>query len=136
MLASGTVLVYEEKASGVKRWTDAVRWSPSRVMNNYLIYRQLVRAWKPEENMTAVNPSCSTKRKRKENAEHSVTKASGNINDSDDEYGTSSFDGTRLREVDFEGKVYANFAQNLSSAQQRRFCGSLIDSYEFKEGDL
>jgi hypothetical protein len=42
MLTSGTVLVYEENASGLKRWTYAVHWSPSRVMNNYLIYCRTV----------------------------------------------------------------------------------------------
>ncbi|KAF1850916.1 uncharacterized protein K460DRAFT_23871 [Cucurbitaria berberidis CBS 394.84] len=106
MLTSGTVLVYEENASGIKRWTDAVHWSPSRVMNNCLIYRQLVRALKPEEKRTALNPSCGTKRKRK------------------------------TGDADSMNKVYANFAQSLTPDQQRSFCGSLIDSYEFKEGGL
>jgi hypothetical protein len=127
MLTSGTVLVYEENASGIKRWTDAVHWSPSRVMNNCLIYRQLVRALKPEEKKTALNPSCGTKRKRKESAGPAVTKTGDNI--SEDEYEGALDD-------DATGKVYANFAQSLSPDQQRRFCGSLIDSYEFKEGGL
>src|SRR5690242_12405910 len=136
MLTSGTVLVYEENASGIKRWTDAVHWSPSRVMNNCLIYRQLMRALKPEEKKTALNPSCGTKRKRKESAGPSVTKLGDNVNNSDDEYENPSFDGALLGEPDAAGKVYANFAQSLTPDQQRRFCGSLIDSYEFKEGGL
>lgn len=136
MLTSGTVLVYEENASGIKRWTDAVHWSPSRVMNNCLIYRQLVRALKPEEKKTALNPSCGTKRKRKESAGSSVTKAGDNLNNSDDEYENPSYEGALPGDDDSAGKVYANFAQNLTPEQQRRFCGSLIDSYEFKEGGL
>ncbi|KAH6622214.1 Gti1/Pac2 family-domain-containing protein [Boeremia exigua] len=136
MLTSGTVLVYEENASGIKRWTDAVHWSPSRVMNNCLIYRQLMRALKPEEKKTALNPSCGTKRKRKESAGSSITKTGDHVNNSDDEYENPSFDGALLGEVDSAGKVYANFAQSLTPDQQRRFCGSLIDSYEFKEGGL
>ncbi|KAH7348086.1 camp independent regulatory protein [Pyrenochaeta sp. MPI-SDFR-AT-0127] len=136
MLTSGTVLVYEENASGIKRWTDAVHWSPSRVMNNCLIYRQLVRALKPEEKKTALNPSCGTKRKRKESAGPAMTKTGDNLNNSDDEYENPSFDGSLPGDADSLNKVYANFAQSLTPDQQRRFCGSLIDSYEFKEGGL
>ncbi|KAH7386890.1 Gti1/Pac2 family-domain-containing protein [Phaeosphaeria sp. MPI-PUGE-AT-0046c] len=136
MLTSGTVLVYEENASGIKRWTDAVHWSPSRVMNNCLIYRQLVRALKPEEKKTALNPSCGTKRKRKESIGPTITKSGDNIHTSDDEYENPSFEGAPTGDSDPATKVYANFAQNLTPDQQRRFCGSLIDSYEFKEGGL
>ncbi|CAO2649547.1 Nn.00g069320.m01.CDS01 [Neocucurbitaria sp. VM-36] len=136
MLTSGTVLVYEENASGIKRWTDAVHWSPSRVMNNCLIYRQLVRALKPEEKKTALNPSCGTKRKRKESAGPGVTKTGETITNSDDEYDDPLLDGSPDGDADSLNKVYANFAQSLTPDQQRRFCGSLIDSYEFKEGGL
>ncbi|KAH7122564.1 Gti1/Pac2 family-domain-containing protein [Dendryphion nanum] len=135
MLTSGTVLVYEENASGIKRWTDAVHWSPSRVMNNCLIYRQLVRALKPEEKKSALNPTCGAKRKRKESASPSITNTGENINNADDEYENSAFDALPTENAAGE-KVYANFAQSLSPDQQRRFCGSLIDSYEFKEGGL
>ncbi|KAJ4353944.1 Gluconate transport-inducing protein required for gluconate-H+ symport [Didymosphaeria variabile] len=137
MLTSGTVLVYEENASGIRRWTDAVHWSPSRVMNNCLIYRQLTRALKPEEKRSALNPSCNGKRKRKESAGHAATKALENV--SDDEYDNPVFQGAvagDVTPVEPSEKVYANFAQSLTPDQQRRFCGSLIDSYEFKEGGL
>ncbi|CAI6333706.1 unnamed protein product [Periconia digitata] len=136
MLTSGTVLVYEENASGIKRWTDAVHWSPSRVMNNCLIYRQLVRALRPEEKKSALNPSCGGKRKRKEGTGSSISKNGDNVNNSDDEYDNPIYDGQDVSPTDPLGKVYANFAQSLTTDQQRRFCGSLIDSYEFKEGGL
>lgn len=136
MLKSGTVLVYEENASGIKRWTDAVHWSPSRVMNNCLIYRQLSRALKPEEKKSALNPTCGTKRKRKESSGFMTTKALDHHNNSDDEYETPAFDNGLVSDSESMNKVYANFAQTLSPDQQRRFCGSLIDSYEFKEGGL
>lgn len=139
MLTSGTVLVYEENASGIRRWTDAVHWSPSRVMNNCLIYRQLTRALKPEEKRSALNPSCGGKRKRKESTGPTVTKAGENVNNSEDEYDNPVFQGSMTGDatpVESSDKVYANFAQSLTPDQQRRFCGSLIDSYEFKEGGL
>jgi hypothetical protein len=136
MLTSGTVLVYEENASGIKRWTDAVHWSPSRVMNNCLIYRQLVRALKPEEKKSALNPSCGTKRKRKESNGPVRNKAGEVLENSEDEYENPSFDNSLPGDAESMNKVYANFAQNLTPDQQRRFCGSLIDSYEFKESGL
>ena len=139
MLTSGTVLVYEENASGIRRWTDAVHWSPSRVMNNCLIYRQLTRALKPEEKRSALNPSCGGKRKRKESAGPAITKAGENVNTDEDEYDNPVYPRAMTGEVtsaDHPDIVYANFAQTLTPDQQRRFCGSLIDSYEFKEGGL
>jgi hypothetical protein len=135
MLTSGTVLVYEENASGIKRWTDAVHWSPSRVMNNCLIYRQLVRALKPEEKKSALNPSCGTKRKRKESNGPARSKTGEILENSEDEYDNPPFDTSLPADAD-SNKVYANFAQSLTPDQQRRFCGSLVDSYEFKEGGL
>ncbi|KAI9276098.1 Gti1/Pac2 family-domain-containing protein, partial [Sporodiniella umbellata] len=38
---SGTVFVFDEKESGIKRWTDGLVWSPSRILGNFLIYREL-----------------------------------------------------------------------------------------------
>lgn len=35
---SGHVFIYEEKASGIQRWTDGRRWSPSRVSGAFFIY--------------------------------------------------------------------------------------------------
>ncbi|KAK5289417.1 Global transcription regulator sge1, partial [Exophiala xenobiotica] len=35
---SGHVFIYEEKSSGIQRWTDGRHWSPSRVLGEFLIY--------------------------------------------------------------------------------------------------
>ncbi|KAG0743868.1 hypothetical protein G6F57_009912 [Rhizopus arrhizus] len=40
-IKSGTVIVFDEKESGIKRWTDGLIWSPSRILGNFLIYREL-----------------------------------------------------------------------------------------------
>ncbi|KAF7721894.1 hypothetical protein EC973_003962 [Apophysomyces ossiformis] len=40
-IRSGTVFVFDEKESGIKRWTDGLVWSPSRILGNFLIYREL-----------------------------------------------------------------------------------------------
>ncbi|KAI9011698.1 gluconate transport inducer 1/Pac2, partial [Hyaloraphidium curvatum] len=40
-VASGTVFVFEEGGSGIKRWTDGRRWTPSRVNGLFLVYREV-----------------------------------------------------------------------------------------------
>ncbi|KAI7901811.1 Gti1/Pac2 family-domain-containing protein [Cokeromyces recurvatus] len=41
MIRSGSVFVFDERESGIKRWTDGLVWSPSRILGNFLIYREL-----------------------------------------------------------------------------------------------
>lgn len=41
LVCSGCVFIYDEKKSGIKRWTDGVHWSPSRILGNFLIYCEL-----------------------------------------------------------------------------------------------
>ena len=47
LIASGNIFVYEEAASGIKRWTDGIPWSPSRILTNFLVYRQLDNPFPP-----------------------------------------------------------------------------------------
>ncbi|KAF2143064.1 uncharacterized protein K452DRAFT_307940 [Aplosporella prunicola CBS 121167] len=56
LIQSGNIFVYEESTSGIKRWTDGVSWSPSRIHGNYLIYRELQRPWPPGEKKRANKP--------------------------------------------------------------------------------
>lgn len=39
----GSVFVFDEQESGIRRWTDGRIWSPSRILGNFLIYRELER---------------------------------------------------------------------------------------------
>jgi hypothetical protein len=45
MIASGAVFVFSVEESGIKRWTDGLLWSPSRIVGNFLVspacYRDL-----------------------------------------------------------------------------------------------
>lgn len=43
LIRSGSVFVFDEIESGIKRWTDGRIWSPSRILGNFLIYRELER---------------------------------------------------------------------------------------------
>ncbi|TCD62523.1 hypothetical protein EIP91_006773 [Steccherinum ochraceum] len=40
MIVSGAVLVFTEEESGIKRWTDPFVWSASRMLGNFMIYRE------------------------------------------------------------------------------------------------
>src|SRR6195952_5636341 len=54
LIRSGSVFIYEENASGIKRWTDGVTWSPSRILGNFLVYRELDKPFPPGEKKRAM----------------------------------------------------------------------------------
>lgn len=37
MISSGAVFVFSVEESGIKRWTDGLLWSPSRIVGNFLV---------------------------------------------------------------------------------------------------
>ena len=53
VIRSGSIFIYEETGSGIKRWTDGVPWSPSRILGNFLIYRELEKPFPPGEKKRA-----------------------------------------------------------------------------------
>ncbi|KAE9374476.1 hypothetical protein N431DRAFT_278569, partial [Stipitochalara longipes BDJ] len=57
LIKSGNVFIYEEHSSGIKRWTDGVPWSPSRILGNFLVYRELERPFPPGEKKRAMKRS-------------------------------------------------------------------------------
>ncbi|KAJ2732846.1 Global transcription regulator sge1 [Coemansia sp. BCRC 34962] len=38
---AGTIVVFDEREAKMKRWTDGRLWTPSRIVNNFLLYREL-----------------------------------------------------------------------------------------------
>ncbi|KAF2861901.1 hypothetical protein K470DRAFT_214008, partial [Piedraia hortae CBS 480.64] len=54
IIKSGSIFIYEENASDIKRWTDGVAWSPSRILGNFLIYRELEKPFAPGEKKRAM----------------------------------------------------------------------------------
>ncbi|KAK1221942.1 hypothetical protein PQX77_015232 [Marasmius sp. AFHP31] len=41
MIKSGAVFIFSVDESGIKRWTDGLLWSPSRIVGNFLVYREI-----------------------------------------------------------------------------------------------
>lgn len=40
LLVSGNCFIFNERQSGIKRWRDRASWSPSRMLSNFLLYRE------------------------------------------------------------------------------------------------
>lgn len=53
LIQSGSIFCFEEKEAGIKRWTDGLKWSPSRGLGNSFLYRELVKRFPPGEKMRA-----------------------------------------------------------------------------------
>jgi hypothetical protein len=53
IINSGTVIIFNEN-SGIKRWTDGISWSPSRILGDFLVYRQLEDSSRGEEHRLVV----------------------------------------------------------------------------------
>lgn len=121
LIKSGNIFIYEEHSSGIKRWTDGVPWSPSRILGNFLIYRELDKPFQPGEKKRAMkrnkvdggvskptpSPRTSTLANIGSGALVSPTTAT-----------PSTENGTDETDID------------------RPYIGSLVDSYQFKDDGL
>ncbi len=120
LIVSGNVFVYEEATSGIKRWTDGIPWSPSRILTNFLIYRQLNSPFPPGEKKRA-------------------TKRSQRPLKPGDPYPASSPNSTPTTD---ESRPFSPESPNPAIKAEedkdanRGLVGSLVDSYEFKENGL
>jgi len=125
VITSGRIFIYEENTSGIKRWTDGISWSPSRILGNFLIYRQLVKAFGPGEKKKAI---------KKSNAGPSgITKSSLN-NDSNNRNKEILLQGVNSLQAIGDG-TYGR-ASTTKLETERALIGSLTDSYDFLEGGL
>ncbi|KAG9659498.1 hypothetical protein KCU95_g19745, partial [Aureobasidium melanogenum] len=126
LIKSGSVFIYEENASGIKRWTDGVAWSPSRILGNFLIYRELEKPFPPGEKKRAMKRKRSSQEPegRRESEDNEVSEYNrlpptppSPANPSDPK---SAAPGT----TDSEKEV------------ERQLIGSLVDSYGFRPNGL
>ncbi|MCJ1455362.1 hypothetical protein MMC28_005717 [Mycoblastus sanguinarius] len=119
LIVSGNVFVYEEATSGIKRWTDGIPWSPSRILTNFLIYRQLNSPFPPGEKKRA------TKRNQRTLKPGEPYPISSNSTPTTD-----------------ESRPFPPGSPNMKTEEtpekdaNRGLVGSLVDSYEFKENGL
>lgn len=112
LIHSGNIFIYEEGASGIKRWTDGVNWSPSRILGNFLIYRELAKPFPPGEKKRAL-------KKGKKAPVNGVSKRS------------QSPPSVRASAALGPGPD-----GGMNKDLERALVGSLVDSYTFKEKGL
>ncbi|KAI8148446.1 Gti1/Pac2 family-domain-containing protein [Fennellomyces sp. T-0311] len=109
MIQSGSVFVFDERESGIKRWTDGRVWSPSRILGNFLIYRELDKRAPGEKRYSAATATSAAAagdmRQRSYSADHGHVTSPG---------GGGSMDRGR----------------------ERQLVGSLSDSYKFRKDGL
>ncbi|KAI9826813.1 MAG: hypothetical protein M1832_005751 [Thelocarpon impressellum] len=114
LIRSGCVFIYEENASGIKRWTDGVPWSPSRILGNFLVYRELLKPFPPGEKKRA------TKRTKR-------TSKPG-----------EPYPRPQLEDGSPTSPTPPSFraGETVDRETERSLIGSLVDSYGFKDDGL
>lgn len=108
MIQSGSVFVFDERESGIKRWTDGRVWSPSRILGNFLIYRELDKrapGEKRHSSSTATSAAAAgDMRQRSYSADH--------------------------------GGANGGVSTGVDRGRERQLVGSLSDSYKFRKDGL
>lgn len=113
MITSGSVFVFDEDESGIKRWTDGFFWSPSRILGNFLLYRET----------------------DKRGAGHRGVRSDPHPIDSNDNSQYST-DGTRTEGQSLSRPKGESSQLGLDKQRERILVGSLTNSYKFKPDGL
>ncbi|MCJ1484428.1 hypothetical protein MMC06_004599 [Schaereria dolodes] len=121
LIKSGSVFVYEENASGIKRWTDGVPWSPSRILGNFLVYRELLKPFPPGEKKRA------TKRNKRPPKTGELYPSQGS---------DSSVNGSAVFSPTTPTTPGGRSDDGFDKEAERALIGSLVDSYGFKSEGL
>lgn len=109
MITSGSVFVFDEDESGIKRWTDGFFWSPSRILGNFLLYRET----------------------DKRGSGHRGGKSDPDVND---QY---HLDGVKVEGQSLSRpKADDGHALSVDKQRERILMGSLTNSFKFKPDGL
>ncbi|KAI0327854.1 hypothetical protein GY45DRAFT_1307849 [Cubamyces sp. BRFM 1775] len=106
MITSGSVFVFDEDESGIKRWTDGFFWSPSRILGNFLLYRET----------------------EKRGAGHSRARAETTTNE--------EVDGMKQEGQSLSRPKSESSRLGIDRQRERILVGSLTNSYKFKPGGM
>ncbi|KDB28240.1 hypothetical protein H112_09003, partial [Trichophyton rubrum D6] len=150
LVRSGSVFIYEENASGIKRWTDGVTWSPSRILGNFLVYRELDKPFPPGEKKRAVKKGSRRPTQSARAGEpyprlqDNGTPVNGSVGSVASVTGSAYSPGAPspvAAGAGPGGAVAGNgtgFApeRGQQSELERALVGSLVDSYGFKDSGL
>ncbi|KAG6836637.1 hypothetical protein H0H93_005664 [Arthromyces matolae] len=110
MICSGSVFVFDEDESGIKRWTDGFFWSPSRILGNFLLYRET----------------------DKRGSGHRGSKSEASSDNNEHHYNDSSkLEGSLSRPKGDDAHLASS-----DKRIERTLMGSLTNSYKFKPDGL
>ena len=126
LIKSGSIFIYEENASGIKRWTDGVAWSPSRILGNFLIYRELEKPFPPGEKKRAM------KRKRVSMPGEPYPRRDSDGTDNVEQQ-TPLTPPTPTGNTDVKSELPTS---EQDKEIERSLIGSLVDSYGFRPDGL
>ncbi|ORZ20465.1 Gti1/Pac2 family-domain-containing protein, partial [Absidia repens] len=112
MIRSGSVFVFDQRESGIKRWTDGRVWSPSRILGNFLIYRELDKR-NPGDKKMSISSASSMGSMDERRYSYSIEPTSP----------TSTTTNTTT-------------AGSVDRNRDRQLVGSLSDTYKFRQDGL
>ncbi|WVQ93914.1 hypothetical protein IAU59_000992 [Kwoniella sp. CBS 9459] len=159
MVQSGAVFVFDEHESGIKRWTDGLVWSPSRILNNFLVYRETDKKTQPatpNKNSTSPpqhSPTSGQQHPRPHTASlgmsgqsydspQGLTIMQPSVMDTPPSQSTSSQHAGGIEPPPLGQGALARprsaseGGASLDRQRERQLVGSLTNSYKFKEGGL
>ncbi|KAH0563469.1 hypothetical protein GP486_001969 [Trichoglossum hirsutum] len=122
LIQSGSVFIYEEGVSRIKRWKDGILWSPSRILGNFLVYRELEKPFPSGEKKKAIKRD-----KRLTKPGEPYPSPRSNLEGG----GSSSQPYSPMSPT-----LPAPKSETFDKETERSLIGSLVDSYEFREGGL
>ncbi|KAL7419986.1 Global transcription regulator sge1 [Cryptotrichosporon argae] len=120
MVQSGAVFVFDEHESGIKRWTDGLLWSPSRILGNFLIYRETLKDAKGERESPKKKSATPPVAEEAESSARPAALSGGELR------GRSTSDG----------RLPIAGGRSIDRQTERTLVGSLTNSYNFKPGGL
>jgi hypothetical protein len=129
IIKSGNIFIYEEAVSGVKRWTDGVNWSPSRVLGNFLIYREVEQGYPPEGSKKVALKNRVSRASKPTGVQRRRTPPSGLSSLPYQQYGLPNVPPGL-------GNTCPPGENELCYLEDRELLGSLTDSYPFVENGL
>jgi hypothetical protein len=134
LIQSGSVFVFEEEESGIKRWTDGFLWSPSRILGNFLLYRETDKrnpdgtpATRPGRSNTTSMPSSSNGGASSLLVSEDPTPAP---------YPSGALSRPKDDLLPGSGGYSAAGSSGLDRARERILLGSLTNSQKFKEDGM
>ncbi|GME87643.1 hypothetical protein B5S31_g270 [[Candida] boidinii] len=130
LIKSGNIFVFIEETSGIRRWTDSVAWSPSRILGRFLIYRELDKDALFSRSQLGKNGANA-----RDDTGYGNKTSQSPLND-------SLYDP--MRDQMLKGRVgtstsipsKANSMPTSRSEMERSIVGSLVGSYSFKKNGL